>query len=390
MPIIGLTDRTPSFKEIGRLRLGIPKSQALVSGPKEIAHFRPDFRPDAMSAAAVFTEIYGTTPTEIHIRLPFTDISRCWDAFYMVYNKTGLLGMADGQKWLYLRDQTGRLKVKDGHVSLADDDLPVDQYGVPYMPFDKNIPVYSYTNAKGAEVAVYAKPEGRLKVLIPELKRAAFVTVITHSVYNVMKISEQLAGIEQVAKSAGLSLPLVPMILSRRKEVISVSINGKKALQEHYLLNIEIDPTWMEAQFKYLDTVMPGILTAPAMLNLPELPTPAEVAEIDEPEQEIEPGDWPEEGDPAWKAGITELTEAQEPPKSAMSLETAESVVNSKSVRYGDMDSKTLQDHIKWIDKALKDPKTPPEHIEELEYKLDAIKTILAHRSNQPELIPTA
>lgn len=237
MPIIGLTDRSPSFKELGRLRLGIPKNEAAVSGPREISYFRPDFRPDAGEAVEQFTAIYGTKPTRINVRFPFPQIERVWDAFYMCYNKSGLLGMSDGQKWLYLRNnQTGELLVKDGFPTHTEN-LPVDSNGLPYLPFDKKIPVYSYKSKKGEDVAVYAKPEGRLKILVPELKQAAYMTVITHSVYNVMRISEQLAGIEQLARNAGMSLPLVPVVLSRRKEMISVTIDGKKAMQDHYLLN---------------------------------------------------------------------------------------------------------------------------------------------------------
>lgn len=280
MPIIGLTDRSASFKELGRLRLGIPKDQAAQSGPKEIGYFRPDFRPDAMDAAQVFSQVYGAKPTQVNVRLPFKEIARCWDAHYMVYNKTGLLGMADGERWLYLRhNQTGALLVKDG-IPENSADKPVDSNGMPYMPFDKRKPVYSYKSSKGQDVAVFAKPEGRLKVLIPELKRAAFVTVITHSIYNVLRLSEQLAGIDQLAANVGMSLPLVPMVLSRRKELISVSIDGKKAMQEHYLLNIEIDPTWMEAQFKYLSGVVPGAL--PVLTAVQLLPSPDEVSETDE------------------------------------------------------------------------------------------------------------
>src|SRR4030042_1663155 len=117
MPITGLTDRTPSFKEIGRLRLGIPKTEMAkdASGPKEISYFRPDFRPDAADSFAAFLAIYGDQPTEIHIRLPFPQIERCWDAFYEVYNTAGMLGMADGQRWLFLRPNKNRaLLVKDG------------------------------------------------------------------------------------------------------------------------------------------------------------------------------------------------------------------------------------------------------------------------------------
>lgn len=285
-PIAGLTDRTPSFKELGRLRLGIPKAEA-VKGPQEIEYFRPDFRPDAGDAAALFFTEYGAKPTKINVRIPFAQIERCWDAFYMVYNKTGLLGMSDGQRWLYLRhNQSGALIVAQGGVVQSPTpEMPRDENGLPYMPFDKRVPVYSYTSHKGQDVAVFAKPEGRLKVLIPELQRAGYVTVVTHSVYNIIKISEQLAAIAEMGKNIGVALPLIPMVLTRRKEQISVSIDGKKSMQEKYLLNLEIDPAWMAAQWKLLDTLLPGkALPAPAPVNMPMLPA-GELPTLEETEE---------------------------------------------------------------------------------------------------------
>lgn len=323
MAITGLTDRTPSFKEIARLRLGIPKSEALVSGPQEISYFRPDFRPDALDAATDFMTFYGPKPDRVTIRLPFTQIDRCWDAFYEVYNKTGMLGMADGKKWLYLRsNQTGELLVKDGVPTNATG-LPVDENGMAYLPFDKTVPVYSYKSKKGEDVAVFAKPTGRLKVLIPVLKRAAYVLVITHSVYNIMRISEQLAGVAAIAQSAGMTLPMVPMVLSRRLENISVSIKGRKSMQDHYLLNIEIDPVWMSAQFDFLNTLMPGKTVVPLALapkieavapedlsesNGEEYAEPDNQSEPEQPDEQPEPevqtDSIPAADDIAWPAAV--------------------------------------------------------------------------------------
>jgi hypothetical protein len=395
MAIAGLTDRSPSFKEIGRLRLGIPKSEMATGGPKEIPYFRPDFRPDATDSCTAFTLIYGDQPTEIHIRLPFPQIDRCWDAFYEVYNTAGMLGMADGQRWLYLRhNKTGELLVKDG-VPVHAMGLPTDENGMAYLPFDKDTPVYSYTSKKGGDVAVYAKPTGRLKVLIPELKRAVFIQVITHSVYNCRRISSQLAGIEIVAQNAGMTLPMVPMVLSRRKELISVSINGKKSMQEHYLLNIEIDPVWMEAQFKYLDALMPGMTPTLRM----QLPQGEEVKPEDIEEPTVDNGEDIDRG-PEW-SGTFFADEMQSTPKQDyqdqlrtieankpvieshngdMTLEEALEVTNSEGVRYGDMGDDQLHYMTIGINKGLK--KSDLDNTKQTEYlhKLDAIKKILDSR----------
>lgn len=285
MPIVGLTDRTPSFKEIGRLRLGISKADMdrIGKGPSELPYFRADFRPDEGEASRLFDEAYGAKPVSIRIRLPFSEVARCWDAYYEVYNTAGMLGQADGVRWLYLRDnRTGALLVKDGVPQTITPDCKVDGDGQHYKPFDKSVPVYSYrSEKKKVDVAVFAKPKGKLQVIVPELKRAAYVTMVTNSIYNVMNLSAELAGIEQTARNAGLSLPYVPMLLTRRKDTISVSIDGRKSMQEKYLCHIEIDPDWMTSQVAYLDGIRPG-------MALPE-PKPAPVFEL--PAGEIETGE---------------------------------------------------------------------------------------------------
>jgi hypothetical protein len=399
MPIAGLTDRLPSFKEIGRLRLGIPKSEMATGGPKEIPYFRPDFRPDAADSFAAFLAIYGDKPTEIHIRLPFPQIDRCWDAFYEVYNTTGMLGMADGMRWLYLRhNKTGELLVKDG-VPIQAQGLPADDIGMAYLPFDKNVPVYSHISKKGGDVAVYAKPTGRLKVLIPELKRAVFIQVITHSTYNCRKISSQLAGIEIIAHNAGMTLPMVPMILSRRKELISVSINGKKSMQDHYLLNIEIDPVWMEAQFKYLDALMPGVQMAAPM----QLPQGEELEPEDVEEESIAEDNYENDRGPEWnEVFFTDLQinnptqkyldtlrtietpkELTKPTNGDMTLEEAMKVTDSHGKFYGVVSDAGLMKIRENIDNKMRDELAPAEQ-SRYQTALEAIKVLLAH----PERLP--
>ena len=351
MPITGLTDRAPSFKEVGRLRLGIPKAEAKTSGPKEISYFRADFRPDEPQAFMDFSNVYGRQPTSINFRLPFVQINRCWDAYYEAYNTSGLLGMADGERWLYLRNnKTGELVVKDG---------------IPNMAFDKTIPVYSYKNQKGNDVAVFAKPSGRLKIVIPELHRACFVMMITHSIYNIMRISEQLAGIEILAQNMSTTLPMIPMVLTRTKETISVSFNGKKQYQEHYLVNIEVNPIWASAHFAALDRILPGVV-------LPELPAlPHEVGESEENELEQPEEEYiPEEQEPEPEAELT-LEEA---------LAVAMAVTARDGRKYGDIPSDELVFHLNGITDSLKRTDLSQAKRQEFTVKEAAAKLILQTR----------
>lgn len=281
MPIPGLTDATASFKEIGRIRKGAPKDQGL----KDLRHFRWDLRPDeAPRYLDTLLSVYGGQPTRINIRIPFKDITRCWDANYMVYNTSGLLGQAgglDGQEglfWQYLRDnKSGALIVRNWRR---------EDSGEP-MVFDPAIPVYSYRSKKsGQDVPVFAKPEGRLKVILPLLRVMNYFTLVTHSVYDIANISRELTGIAEIAEGMGMSLPQVPLILSRRMDTVSVAIDGKKHMEEKSLVHIDIDPTWSGPAFDLLNALVPGAaLPERQVIELPALP--AGVAD-DESEDELE------------------------------------------------------------------------------------------------------
>lgn len=282
MSIPGLTDRSKSFKEVGRLRKGASKQEGL----KDLPYFRPDFRPDEREASERFRDAYGDQPTRINVRLAFQEVERCWDAFYAVYTTAGLLGKAggvdgrEGAWWIYLRDnKTGQVVVKDGE---------------PAMKFDPSVPVYSYKGKKGDDVAVFAKPEGRLSVLIPELMMVNYVTVVTHSWYDIGRISEQLAAIKELAARTGTTLPMVPLVLTRRPEMISIAYDGRKRMAEKWLINIDVRSDWAEAQFRLLDSIKPGIaLPASVEIEMPKLP-----ASIQEDEWNAEDYEEPEPAQP--------------------------------------------------------------------------------------------
>jgi hypothetical protein len=272
---------TPAFKELGRIRKGIPKSQGL----QDLHTFRMDFRPDEPNALARFLEEYKTIyPQSINVRLAFNEIERVWSNWFTVYNTSGMLGKAgllpglEGWHWHYLRsNKTGELIVKDG---LTKDGKT--------MPFDPTIPIYSYRNRKGEDVEVFARPEGKLSVMIPELQAIGYMVLITHGWYDCSKIESQLAAIKEISERVGMTLPMVPLIISRRPEQVSVSIKGRKHMEERWIINLDVRKDWGEAQFALLDKIQPGaMLPAPTALALPS----NVIGPDDEPEEESGYGD---------------------------------------------------------------------------------------------------
>lgn len=334
MPIPGLTDRTPSFKEIGRLRKGAAKQPDNVKWhPSDLEYFRPDFRPDLgkaeQDAVERFKAVYGEKPQRIDVRLAFPEIVRCWDAFFMVYNTAGLLGQAGGIEgreglwWIYLRsNKTGEILVQNGE---------------PEKAFDPTVPVYAYKNLKGVDVAVFAKPEGRLKLLVPEMRLANYMQLITHSWYDISNISQELAAIDHLAKSMGMTLPMVPLVLSRRMENISVSIGGKKRMDKRSLIHLDVSPVWAAAQFQVLDNMLPG-----GVRELPALPPGV----VEEPEEEDEAEEQqeqpktvevtvPPEPEPQEEPVQPSLLEV--PTLEHMTLEQAKNFTSPKGVRFEDL-----------------------------------------------------
>lgn len=362
MSIPGLTDKARSFREIGRLRKGAPKSEGL----KNLRYFRPDFRPGEEAAAALFAEVYGNQPTAVNIRLAFDNIEEVWDAFFTVYTTAGMLGKAggipgrDGWWWIYLRDnKTGKIVVKDGY---------------PEMKFDPTVPVYSYhSKQKNQDIAVYAKPEGKLKVLVPELQLLNYVTLVTHSWYDIGRISENLAGIKDIAARGGMPLPMVKCVLSRRPEMISCNIDGKKSMREEYIINIDVNPDWAGAQFRLMDTIIPGkALPAPELPALPAgIPDVAwddepDEDEADEHEPELNPELFGDEPEP----------EIVYPPELAI-------VTDPKGRAYTDYGDEELTEVAEKIATSLQEPGISENKKSGLNMKAQVIREILALRNGK-------
>jgi len=290
-PINGLTNGTPSFREIGRLRKGAPKTAEKLT---DLKYFRPDFRPSETAAFRRFLEVYGDKPTKIEARLAFDQIDLCWDANWEVYNTRGLLGMADGVKWIYLRSNTnGDMLVRDGEVIKVSANMQTatDDAGRMILPFDAKEVVYSYKNNKNQDVAVYPRPTGKLKLILPKLGMLNYVTLLTHSWYDVANISNELAAVASVAASVGLTTSQIPLVVTRSMDKVSVTINGQKSLSEKSLVHVDIDPVFAELYMSVIArnqwaAIVPGETRDVAQLPAPPAGAQAEADEESEASSE--------------------------------------------------------------------------------------------------------
>ena len=242
MPIRGLSDRAAAFPEIGRIRKGAPKTEEGYVG-KDLAYFRIELDEAEKEAAATLRDSYPENPAELNILLPFNSVDENFDAWREAYVAGGMVHRCDGERvWYEINPTTGE------RVVIAGDPI------------------------KRCDGKKNCKPVGRLKVLIPELQRLAYLTVLTGSIHDIMNISRQLEAILQInGKLAG-----VPLKLRRRPMAISTpsGSDGKRARRTKSLLSIEADPEWVKYKLQSMRiAALPDYETAD---DLPALEAPEE------------------------------------------------------------------------------------------------------------------
>ena len=240
MPIKGLTDRPAAFPEIGRIRKGAPKEPDKPG--KDLKYFRVEFDDEEKKATAIFKNTYGDEPSELNILLPFNSVDENFDAWREAYVAGGLVHRCDGERvWYEIDPESGE--------QLVVNRIPEEQ----------------------CDRSTKCKPTGRLKVLIPELQRLAYLTVLTGSTHDVMNISRQLEALLQInGKLAG-----VPLKLRRRPVKISTpsGTDGKRARRVKSLLSIEADPEWVRHK---LLSMKAAALPDNGLEDLPALEAPDE------------------------------------------------------------------------------------------------------------------
>lgn len=266
-------DRGLAFPEIGQVRKGAKKDPQANKPGADLKYFRVEFDEAESKTAAAFREIYKEQyekiggPQFIRIIFPFDEISRVWDAWLEAYTAGRLVARSDGEFIQYQLDSQGEIIVRNG-LNDAGEKVP--------HPAD-NIAGYDYQNKP-----VKFKHSGRLKVIVPELARAAYLTVMTSSVHDIGNISDQLAAFAALNNGR---LAGIPFILRRRLRKISTpSENGQRVRRAKSLISIEADPDWVRAKLTQVKALaMPDVKGL--LLNGHEEIDAEEVDSYDEDEQ---------------------------------------------------------------------------------------------------------
>ena len=234
MPIKSLQANRPAqFPCIGKLRKGGAKRKN--NNGKEIMgldlnYFR--FTTDDADAATTFKNYYGPEPKSIDVFMPYSTTNENFGAWLEEYTAGGMTRRCDGEVQHFHRDADG----KGNTTPIKCERLCERKCG--------------------------CKQVGRLAVIIPQLARLAYVSVETHSLYDIMQLTENL----QAAEALRGDLRGIPFVLSRREREISTpGDDGKRARRTKSLLFIEPNPEWVARQLESMRLAALPIVDVPAL-----------------------------------------------------------------------------------------------------------------------------
>lgn len=221
MPIKGLTDNAPSFPRIGELRKGGEKTDPKRPG-LDLNHFR--FTSNLPDVSKKFANVYGSQPQSVNVLLPYDTTDENFEAWQEEWAAGGLVHRCDGQNVVMQREGAG-------YVTLSQ----AEPWPCPYFSGQK----------QRTKQEPGCKQVGRLKVIIPELGRMAYVVALTTSLWDISEIHGNLKAYEALRGS----LRGIPFVFSRVPRMISTPTpDGGRARREKWLWHIEADAAWVQAQ----------------------------------------------------------------------------------------------------------------------------------------------
>ena len=312
MPISGIGGT--EFPRIGTIRKGDSKESGKSLNKRDLGPvFRVIFNgadERTVEAQERFITAYGSLQPE-EIDAIFTvdspEEGNTWRFWLEAYDKGALVLQTDGVFIQYQRDRkTGLAMVRNGRDVETGECVRYD-----------GSPAYSYySKKKKVNVPVYPKAHGYLRIIVPALRRLAYLELRTTSFWDCDNIDKNLRAI---AHAHG-SLKGIPCIVRRRLTPVSKPLdNGKRFWDDEWLVFVEAAPEWVDDKLAQLEAgaYSPTYQLADGTEQDAE-PTaePVEAEVIDAPpaEEEIaskpEAETLPEDFDPAHCTNFTEMAQA--------------------------------------------------------------------------------
>ena len=312
MPISGIGGT--EFPKIGTIRKGDSKESGKPLNKRDLGPvFRVIFNGTderTIEAQERFIAAYGSLQPE-EIDAIFTvgspEEGNTWRFWLEAYDKGALVLQTDGEWIQYQRDRkTGLAVVRNGRDVETGERVSYD-----------GRPAYSYYSKKNkVNVPVYPKAHGYLRIIVPALRRLAYLELRTTSFWDCDNIDKNLRAI---ASTHG-SLKGIPCIIRRRLTPVSKPLpGGKRFWDDEWLVYVEAAPEWVDDKLAQLEAgaYSPTYQLANGTDELPpaepvdaevvdDAPAPAEAEVVSKPEATALPTDF----DPANLANFTEMTAA--------------------------------------------------------------------------------
>jgi hypothetical protein len=249
MPIKGLTTRqdlTPRFPRLGKLRKGGEKVVRKNAAGKEyetyghdLDHFR--FTSEQPEVEAAFLAAYGEKPVNIACYLPYPTMEQNFQTWKEEWGSGGLKHRCDGERTVIWQNEKGE------YVTDPDKQKPCP--------------------GKCDEL-------GRLELMIPELLEAGYVgtvTLETHSLNDIISISESLLKTEEMRNDHIMGLRGIRFSLRRVKEKISTpgfgDNKGKRQRVDKWLVKLEPATDWVQLQIATMHRLAFEDVAAPLQIT---------------------------------------------------------------------------------------------------------------------------
>jgi hypothetical protein len=258
-------DVTPTFQEIGRIRKGAAKKEGEKKPGQDLTYFRFEIDKNELEAIDFIGKLYPGQPAALRIWLPFKTVDEnfmyCREAYVAggLLHRCSLWGHWEDRCIDFQRDPDGKTVINHGSPIRKCDGGPVGEW--------KN-------RDTGEMIPVFCKPVGRLKLIIPELRRMVFFTALTSSIHDIENLRSELLAFQNVGPKG---LAGIPLILKRVPKKISTPSKEGRVRREKWLIHIEVDPKYAEQIFLSM--------TAAAMPEVKVLEAPKGISE----------GEWTEE-----------------------------------------------------------------------------------------------
>ena len=296
-----------AFPTVAQIRKG-GKKRIIQKNGRSIESFGPDledkfrvvFAPGAEEIMTTFINIYDSlTPTRIRAMIPFPSVWSTWYFANEAYASSCRIAQADDEHFVSLRDPiTLEYTIRNGE---------------PHRPYTPGEKINYQRDGKTYSLAI--KPNGRLRLFLPDIGRWVTFELRTNAYYDRINIEQQLGALQAIANMLNNgNAGGIPFTIYRRLgDVLWNKPDGGAQRVKKWLVNIEIDQEWGERALQKLTASSLGNLT-PASFDLaprgpilsPVDPTQEDTDEEDEEAKSFDAGHYPPDVDFLPRSGTVE------------------------------------------------------------------------------------